>query len=633
MMVGRHLRRTLSAVAVVVACAGLCAPSALASDDGVDWRIEDMGVRDAWASGITGEGVTVAVIDDQVVADHPSLEGVGVEYRLALKTGDSCWYSQFDKEDRSRVMSKSGDVTLSTSDGFYTTHGTSMVGLVAGNGKGYDGGLGYQGIAPGAHVVAYPSGFTDKGDTGGMAFQGACIGDDGSSSDLRGSALADAVDSGARVVNMSYTTMPDWGYAPVALHAIRHGVVLVRPRANSTRAGLYDLVGQPVYGQYFPGSVTVNSLTREGSVSATSDVMDGNVSILSPGYGVPIHKGVRTDSREVVLSDGGNSSAAADLTGYLALVFQKWPEATGNQVLQSLVRNTRGNGSGEARLDPEHKRGFGAVDPERLLETDPTVYPDVNPLLEWAVRASGEHEETKGMYTDSYSDLKDEYTSRLGDVFSPEGEQIECSKACGLIGREYERERKAWERVEQCRKDGGSDCMRYSATATADEADREAGWDDVKADYGRGGVSKSSSKSSLPSWFVPAVIGGPAALTAALFGGIALAVTHVRRKRRRAAGAMATPTADGYYAAAGPTPTGPLDAKRLASMVADGTLTGTTPVWRQGMDGWQPAATIAELIPILQTVSTPTAVGPSATMPQADTSPISKPPEDAPQAQ
>ena len=539
MMVKRRLWSVLSVVSAVAACVGLCAPSALASDDGVDWRIEDMGVRDAWASGITGEGVTVAVIDSQVVADHPSLEGVDVEYRLALKTGDSCWYSQFDKEDRSRVMRKPGDVTLSTSDGFYTTHGTGMVGLVAGNGKGYDGAMGFQGIAPGAHVVAYPYGFTDKGDMGGMVFQGACIGDDGSSSDLFGSALADAVDSGARVVNMSYTTLPDWGYAPVALHAIRHGVVLVRPRANSTRAGLYDLVGQPVYGQYFPGSVTVNSLTRDGSISATSDVMDGNVSILSPGYGVPITREGTTDSREVVLSDGGNSSAAADLTGYLALVFQKWPDATGNQVLQSLVRNTRGNGSGEARLDPEHKRGFGAVDLDRLLETDPTVYPDVNPLLEWAVKASGEHEETKGMYEhhDGWTDSK----GGLSDPFSPDGDTIECTSACELIGREYERERKAWERVERCRKDGGSDCMRYSATATADEADREAGWDDVKAEYGRGGVSKSSSKSSLPSWFVPAVVGGSVLLVVLLVGGVVFGVVLSRRRRRSRAGSGPAP--------------------------------------------------------------------------------------------
>ena len=555
-MVKRRLWSVLSVVSAVAACAGLCAPSALASDDGVDWRIEDMGVRDAWASGITGEGVTVAVIDSQVVSDHPSLEGVDVEYRLALEAGDSCWYSKFDKEDRSRVMRKPGDVTLSTSDGFYDTHATHMVGLIAGNGKGYDGGLGYQGIAPGAHVVAYPTSFTNKGDAGGLATNGACVNREGTSGGLDDAALADAVDSGARVVNMSYTTLPDWGYAPVALHAIRHGVVLVRARDNSTRAGLYDLVGQPVYGQYFPGSVTVNSLTREGSIAEYSDVMDGNVSILSPGYGVPTTKDVSTDSKEVVLSQGSNSSAAADLTGYLALVFQKWPEATGNQVLQSLVRNTRGNGSGEARLDPEHKRGFGAVDLGKLLETDPTVYPDVNPLLEWAVKASGEHEETKGMYEhhDGWTGSK----GGLSDPFSPDGDTVECTSACELIGKEARRERKAWERVERCRKDGGSDCMRYSATATADEADREAGWDDVKAEYGRGGVSKSSSsKSSLPSWFVPAVVGGSVLLVVLLVGGVVLGVVFLGRRRRSRAGSGPVPGGGSMPSAPGGVPSMP----------------------------------------------------------------------------
>lgn len=636
MMVGRHLRRTLSAVAVAVACVGLCAPSALA-DDGVDWRIEDMGVRGAWSAGITGKGVTVAVIDTQVVADHPSLQGADVEYRLALETGTSCQ----DEYDSSRVMHKPGDVTLSTSDGFYNTHGTVMVSLIAGNGKGYDDGIGYQGIAPDAHVIAYPHSFTKAGPTSGIFALGHhCVAEDGQYADLPETSLADAVDSGARVVNMSYG---DFGFndshGPVALHAIRHGVILVSGRNNDIDPGLYDLVGNPLSTNYFPGTVTTNSIGRDGSISKVSDTMDGNVSILSPGVGIPAAG--QTDSKETIFAEGGTSSATADLTGYLALVLQKWPDATGNQVLQSLVRNTKGNDSGEAKLDPEHKRGFGEVDLEKLLRMDPTAYPDINPLLEWAVKASEEHEETKGLYT-RFHDMWKEGGAFDTDPFSPEGKKIECSYLCRLIGKEAQREKKAWKKVEQCRKDGGSDCMKYSATATADKADREGGWDDVKAEYGRPSSKPPKSDESdeadesdgslLPPWFVPAVIGGPAVLTAALFGGIALAVTHVRRKRRRAAGTGATPAANGYYVAAGPTPTGPLDTGQLASMAADGTLTGTTPVWRQGMDGWHPAATIAELVPILQTVGTPTAGNPSATMPQAGAPPVSSHPESTPQA-
>ena len=259
--------------------------------------------------------------------------------------------------------------------------------------------------------------------------------------------------------------------------------------------------------------MTVNSLARDGTVSATSDVMDGNVSILSPGADTLGYD--FTNRRELSLGNGGTSTAAADLTGYLALAVQKWPEATGNQILQSLVRNTKGNDSGEARLDEEHRTGFGAVDPPRLLSVDPTGYPDVNPLLEWAVKASERHEETKGMYTE-HPDWTDA-TFAESDPFSPSGEKITCTTACALVGREYRRQARAWRKVEQCRRDGGSDCMRWSATATADQADRQA---DADADAG---------SSALPGWVVP--VAGVAALV--VVGGIVAAVVARRRARGR----------------------------------------------------------------------------------------------------
>lgn len=496
----------VSALTSCLLCAGLCAQTA-AADGTADWRIEDMGVRDAWNAGLTGKGVKVAVIDNQVVRDYPALADADVTYRLALSHGDSC-HGQYDKN---RVMSKR-DMTLGTADGFNMTHGTVMVALIVGNGRGYDGGAGIQGIAPDASVIAYADSFPTTGPLGGPLVGEGCMDADGNSAGQVESSVTDAVDSGARIINMSFGGGGEnWDYPQAALHALRHGVILVSGRANFTDAGLYDLVGEPAYNEYFPGTVTVNSLARDGTVSATSDVMDGNVSILSPGADTLGYD--YTSQRELSLGDGGTSTAAADLTGYLALAVQKWPEATGNQILQSLVRNTKGNDSGEARLDGEHRTGFGAVDLPRLLSVDPTGYPDVNPLLEWAVKASERHEETKGMYTE-HSDWTDT-TLVESDPFSPSGEKVACTTACELVGREYRRQARAWRKVEQCRRDGGSDCMRWSATATADRADRQA-----DADAG---------SSALPGWVVP--VAGVAALV--VVGGIVAAVVARRRAQGR----------------------------------------------------------------------------------------------------
>uniref|UniRef100_UPI0010F66599 S8/S53 family peptidase n=1 Tax=Bifidobacterium moukalabense TaxID=1333651 RepID=UPI0010F66599 len=438
--------------------------------------------------------------------DYPALADADVTYRLALSHGDSC-HGEYDK---GRTMSKR-DMTLGTADGFNMTHGTDMVALIVGNGKGYDGGAGIQGIAPDASVIAYADSFPTTGPIGGFFTGEGCMDADGNNAGQVESSVTDAVDSGARIINMSFGGGGEnWYYPQAALHALRHGVILVSGRNNSTDAGLYDLVGKPAYTQYFPGTVTVNSLARDGTVSATSDVMDGNVSILSPGADTPRYN--YTGDRDLVFADGGTSTAAADLTGYLALAVQKWPEATGNQILQSLVRNTRGNDSGEARLDGEHRTGFGAVDLPRLLSVDPTGYPDVNPLLEWAVKASERHEETKGMYTE-HSDWTDT-TIVESDPFSPSGEKVACTTACILVGREYRRQARAWRKVEQCRRDGGSDCMRWSATATAGRADADA---------------DAAGSPALPGWVVP--VAGVAVVV--VVGGIVAAVVARRRARGR----------------------------------------------------------------------------------------------------
>lgn len=506
----RKVRGVVSALAAVLACVGLCVPSAVASD-GVDWRIDDMGVRDAWAQGITGKGVKVAVLDDPIVSDYPALAGADVSYKLMTESNQPC----HRKSDPSQTTS-ADDPTLDSSSGFVITHGTSVVSLIVGNGNGWDGGAGIQGIAPGASVTAYMVFYQREGRLGGGA--DICVDDAGKGVDLDKPSIRDAVSSGARIINMSYVDDigDPSGVRDDILYALRHGVVVVSARDNSVRAGMYDLVGEPGMNNYFPGEVTVNAVDSAGNLQESSDVMDGNVSVLSPGVGVPSYRS--TDSREMDLTGGGTSTAAANLSAYLALVMQRWPDATGNQILQSLIRNTKGNASSGPKLDPEHKRGFGIVDPGKLLSVDPAQYPDVNPLLEWAVKTSGEHEETKGMY---------EYPSPLGEhgvadtgEFSPDGDTVMYTPDTALVGRELQRQQAAWEKVESCRADGGSDCMKYSATATADEEDGKVAGDMA---------SDASGSSVVPSWVVPVVLAGAGVLVLA---GVVLAVVLVRRMRR-----------------------------------------------------------------------------------------------------
>lgn len=506
----RKVRGVVSALVAVLACVGLCVPSAVASD-GVDWRIDDMGVRDAWAQGITGEGVKVAVLDDPIVSDYPALAGADVSYKLMTESNQPC----HRKSDPSQTTS-ADDLTLDSSSGFVITHGTSVVSLIVGNGNGWDGGAGIQGIAPGASVTAYMVFYQREGRLGGGA--DICVDDAGKGVDLDKPSIRDAVSSGARIINMSYVDDigDPSGVRDDILYALRHGVVVVSARDNSVRAGMYDLVGEPGMNNYFPGEVTVNAVDSAGNLQESSDVMDGNVSVLSPGVGVPSYRS--TDSREMDLTGGGTSTAAANLSAYLALVMQRWPDATGNQILQSLIRNTKGNASSGPKRDPEHKRGFGIVDPGKLLSVDPAQYPDVNPLLEWAVKTSGEHEETKGMY---------EYPSPLGEhgvadtgEFSPDGDTVMYTPDTALVGRELQRQQAAWEKVESCRADGGSDCMKYSATATADEEDGKVAGDMA---------SDASGSSVVPSWVVPVVLAGAGVLVLA---GVVLAVVLVRRMRR-----------------------------------------------------------------------------------------------------
>lgn len=487
-------------------------PSAYADDMGGLWPVKDSAVVSAHEAGLDGSGVKIGVLDTRVVSDYPGLSDANIEYRLGSFVNtttdkpDECLIK--DVPLQKTVTSKEGDV--------YSSHGTYMLTWLVGNGKSWDASQGVTGLVPKSDVLFLTGG---QDGAGGLTItcDGMAIGSDIDKD------VSTAVDWGARIINMSNGGgVGDYGYDGM-LKALRHGVIIVSGRSNDKETDAVvngsstdAMTGDPRERSSFPGVIRNNEVGPDGQIAGISDVADANVNILSPGDQVLRPS---DNSTHISVDTGGTSTGSAVLSGYLALAVQKWPDATGNQILQSLVRNTKGNGSGEAKLDPGHKRGYGQVDVARLLTVDPTQYPDVNPILEAQVTAAARLSDDRAKwYTQDCSKNPD----GVGDLLDADSYPVPCQ--AGEIGREYERQKAAWKKVEQCRSDGGSDCMRYSATNTADEA----GGRTVLPDTGDGKDVVKSSGVPVRVWFS---IGGVGVFVVA--GGIVLAVVLSKRGKRR----------------------------------------------------------------------------------------------------
>lgn len=481
-------------------------PSAYADDMGGLWPVKDSAVVSAHEAGLDGSGVKVGMYDFQVVSDYPGLSDAKVKYQVGS-------FVDVENDGPAKCVLDDGDlqaaVTFKESGG-YSSHGTAMLTWLVGNGKSWDGSQGITGLVPKADVL-----FITGGRGNVLESNDPCQGMVGQNADKDIDAM---VDWGARVINMSNIgAVGDYGYDGM-LDALRHGVIIVSGRSNDKETDALVngsstdvMTGDPRFWNSFPGVIRNNEVGPDGQIAGISDVADANVNILSPGDQVLRPS---DNSTHISVDTGGTSTGSAVLSGYLALAVQKWPDATGNQILQSLVRNTKGNDSGEAKLDPGHKRGYGQVDVARLLTVDPTQYPDVNPILEAQVTAAAKLSDDRAKwYTQDCSTNPD----GVGDVLD-DSLPVPCQ--AGEIGREYERQKTAWKKVEQCRSDGGSDCMRYSATNTADKAD-----------------GKDSGKSVLPDTGGSKLLGVPLwvwlATGGVVIGGIVLAVVLSKRGRRR----------------------------------------------------------------------------------------------------
>lgn len=170
------------------------------------------------ASGLTGNGIRVGIIDTGVDIDHPDLGGLGVNGTTPFPTAKIPFGYDFvgDAWQAGVGLDPMPDSNPDDTNG----HGTHVAGIVGANGV-------IKGVAPGVTLGAYRV-FGTTGST---------------TADIMLAAMEMALADGMHVVNMSIGSAFQWPQYPTALAADRlvdSGVVVVCSIGNSGANGIYS---------------------------------------------------------------------------------------------------------------------------------------------------------------------------------------------------------------------------------------------------------------------------------------------------------------------------------------------------------------------------------------------------------
>lgn len=372
-------------VVAPVAAAALPAHGEISQDERAAglWYADRMKFDQIREQGLTGSGVTIAVVDDAINLDAPELQGADIEVR-----GQFC---------RNRAT---GDSPPAVSDELARSHGTNVVSMLVGNGVAGDGGLGTQGIVPNAKILFYAVGspeesFSEGGDPVCEAynpvkkeFEADTARDNSDEAEWpinNPAALAarQAVADGADVVSVSSVeSIFAAGWENAQIHAMRAGVPIVAGSTNPTASGTVEYLLP--FGMN--GVVAVNGVDRDGKVIQGLNIYgtdveeakgSSNLAFAGPASELLVPSG--KDAWGPALGSG-TSYATPLVAGTIALGLEKNPSASAFQVLQVMIRTTGVKKLSDPVWDGP-KYGFGVVNPVAMLAVDPTTYPDQNPLF------------------------------------------------------------------------------------------------------------------------------------------------------------------------------------------------------------------------------------------------------------
>ncbi|MEU0457960.1 type VII secretion-associated serine protease mycosin [Streptomyces sp. NPDC006129] len=323
-------------LSVLLAAGLVLVPSATAHADGIraqQWALDAMHTQEAWQT-TKGAGVTVAVLDTGVEADHPDLVGNVLPgkdlVRFGAEPGDRAW----------------------------ARHGTAMAGIIAGHGHGPGNADGVMGIAPEAKILPVRV-ILEDGDPSRAKARST-----------RGNALAEgirwAADHGADVINLSLgddsaSAHPEPSEDQAIQYALKKGVVVVASAGNGGEKG--DRISYPAA---YPGVIAATAVDRAGT-RASFSTRRWYATVSAPGVDVVI-----ADPDHKYYEGWGTSAAAAFVSGAAALVKAAHPGLTPAQI-KKLLEDTARDAPVDGRDD---SRGFGFVDPAAAIKAAARLKPE-----------------------------------------------------------------------------------------------------------------------------------------------------------------------------------------------------------------------------------------------------------------
>ncbi len=298
------------------------------------WAQQVLDLRAVWPH-TRGAGVTVAVVDSGVDADHPQLRRNVLRGRNFFETAGLP--GNFD----------------------CVSHGTGVAGIIA---AAPVPGIGFHGVAPDVRILP-------------VRITAQDIAENGQSLRIDLSALARgiryAVDAGASVMNLSVSGYADFPALRSAVaYAVARDVVVVAAVGNGQQEGAGEL---PSFPAAYDGVLGVGAIDIDGARTSTSQV-GPYVDLVAPGAGVLTT--TRVAGHAYV---NGTSYAAPFVAATAALVRSARPELSAREVARRLLAT-----ASPARGD-RHAYGAGVVNPYRAVTdgldlSEPAALPGHTPV-------------------------------------------------------------------------------------------------------------------------------------------------------------------------------------------------------------------------------------------------------------